>query len=70
MTAGVAIDNSNSNSEGVSQSSLRRSIDSAYQAAAALDYLLGAACDASVPASHMRTLLRPLLMTLDTATEG
>ena len=40
-----------------------------YRSLAAIDYLLGVAADAPVPASHLRQLLRPLLSDLDKATE-
>lgn len=42
----------------------------AYRSLAAIDYLLGVAADAPVPASHLRELLRPLLSDLDSASDG
>ena len=41
----------------------------AYRSLAAIDYLLGVAADAPVPASHLRELLRPLLSDLDSASD-
>ena len=41
----------------------------AFRSLAAIDYLLGAAADAPVPASHLRQLLRPLLSDLDFASD-
>ena len=44
-------------------------ITDAYRSLAAIDYLLGVAADAPVPASHLRELLRPLLSDLDSASD-
>lgn len=41
----------------------------AYRSLAAIDYLLGVAADAPVPASHLRELLRPVLSDLDSASD-
>jgi hypothetical protein len=51
-------------------SHLPEALGEAYQSLAAIDFILGVAADAHVPASHLRQLLRPVLSRLDDATES